>query len=304
MEGVTNVARHLAAVAADPRRPAVVGLCDAPEVRFVVGALRRRGHDVATRDDLAAHGFHVCDDDLEDELIRAVGVDVVVDVVAAQGELPRLDTFRRQPAQRGRPLHDQLHRFAGTTSGRKARFAAALAERVAPDRVPAPLRLVLEAAHDAVVRPVAGPAGAGRAAGTLGRTRQGRPQTSMPRTQRSPASPPQASHATRPGDGKPFVPRLKPSACLSTEWRAKYAFIFFTSASETVSPSASWWARRRPTSVKLPSGPALLDPAHRPPSDLLDPLRGSSSCRHPRTVGRRARVRIPTAVSPGRGPGP
>ena len=161
MEGVTNVARHLAALAARPRRPAVVGLCDAPEVRFVVGALRRLGHEVASRDALAAHGFHVCDDDLEDELIRAVGVDVVVDVVAAQGELPRLDTFRRQPAQRGRSLHDQLHRFAGTTSGRKARFAAALAERVARDRVPAPLRSVLEAAHHAVVRPVAGPAGAG-----------------------------------------------------------------------------------------------------------------------------------------------
>ena len=162
MEGVTNVARHLAAVAADPARPAVVGLCDAPEVRFVVGALRRRGHDVATRDDLAAHGFHVCDDDLEDELIRAVGVDVVVDVVAAQGELPRLETFRRQPAQRDRPLHDQLHRFAGTTSGRKARFAAALAEQVALDRVPAPLRLVLEAAHRAAApRPAAGPATAG-----------------------------------------------------------------------------------------------------------------------------------------------
>ena len=148
MEGVTNVGHHLAAIAADPDGAAVVGLCDAPEVRFVVGALRRRGHDVASRDDLAVHGFHVCDDDLEDELIRAVGVDEVVDVVATLGELPRLDTFRRQPAQRARSLHDQLHRFAGTTSGRKARFAAALAEQVVLDRVPAPLRNVLEAAHD------------------------------------------------------------------------------------------------------------------------------------------------------------
>jgi len=35
---------------------------------------------------------------------------------------------------------------------------------------------------------------------------------------------------TRPGEGNPSVPRLKPDAFLSTAWRAKYAFIFFTSA--------------------------------------------------------------------------
>ncbi len=148
MEGVTNVGHHLAAIAADPAAPRSSVCATHPRCGSSLGALRRRGHDVASRDDLAVHGFHVCDDDLEDELIRAVGVDEVVDVVATLGELPRLDTFRRQPAQRARSLHDQLHRFAGTTSGRKARFAAALAEQVVLDRVPAPLRNVLEAAHD------------------------------------------------------------------------------------------------------------------------------------------------------------
>lgn len=150
--GVTNVARHLGALAADPAAPAVVGLCDAPEVRFVVGALRRVGVEATTREALARSGFRVCDDDLEDELIRAVGADGVVDVLAGMGLLPRLRTFRDQPAQRGRSLHDQLHRFAGTTSGRKAAFAAALAGAVPADRVPVPLRCVLEDARAAVRR--------------------------------------------------------------------------------------------------------------------------------------------------------
>lgn len=150
--GVTNVARHLEALAVDPSGPAVVGLCDAPEVRFVVGALRRVGVEATTREALAQRGFHVCDDDLEDELIRAVGADGVVDALAGLGLLPRLRAFRDQPAQRGRSLHEQLHRFAGTTSGRKAAFAAAIAGAVPPDRVPVPLRGVLEDAWEALRR--------------------------------------------------------------------------------------------------------------------------------------------------------
>jgi hypothetical protein len=147
MDGVTNTSRHLAALSGSGA--AVVGLCDAGEVRFVVGALRRTGHDVLTRADLVPHGFFVCDDDLEDELLRAVGADAAAGVVAGLGEAGRLQTFRTQPAQRERALHAQLHRFAGTTSGRKERFAAALAEAVALDRVPAPLRGVLEVARRA-----------------------------------------------------------------------------------------------------------------------------------------------------------
>lgn len=151
-DGVTNVARHLRDLAAEPVAPAVVGLCDAPEVRFVVGALHRVGIEATTREALARRGFHVCDDDLEDELIRAVGTAGVVEVLGGLGLAPRLRTFRDQPAQRGRPLHDQLHRFAGTTSGRKSLVATALAAAVPLHRVPTPLRGVLEDAR-AAVRP-------------------------------------------------------------------------------------------------------------------------------------------------------
>ncbi len=148
MGGVTNLRHHLAAYdAAGPTRPAVAGLCDGSEIQVVVRALDRIGLSAGTVDDLAARGFFVCADDLEDELLRAVGTDRVFEVVADQGELGPLRTFRRQPAQRERSLQDQLHRFTGTTSGRKVRLAAALAEAVPLGRVPAPLRGVLEVAH-------------------------------------------------------------------------------------------------------------------------------------------------------------
>jgi hypothetical protein len=146
MGGVTNIRRHLTTYDA----LTVAGLCDGSEMRFFARALRRRGHEVESREDLAALGFFVCEDDLEDELIRALGTDAVVELVAREGELGLLHTFQQQPAQRGRSLHEQLHRFFGTKSGRKVRLAAALAAEVALDRVPTPLRGVLEFAHAAV----------------------------------------------------------------------------------------------------------------------------------------------------------
>lgn len=148
MQGVTNVLRYLREYRDRPGTT-VAGLCDRREVRFVAGALRRLGHDVDGRDDLAAYGFFVCDDDLEDELIRALGTAAVIDVIEGEGELGQLRTFQNQPYQRSRSLADQLHRFAGTKSGRKVRLAAALAEELPLDAVPAPLVDVLTCAHEA-----------------------------------------------------------------------------------------------------------------------------------------------------------
>src|SRR4051794_2580044 len=139
MGGVTNVRHHLAAARARPVPVRVVGMCDAGEVDVVLLAL---GLDSPL--ELAGHGFSVCDADLEDELIRACGPDVVLDVLDRLGLGARFATFRNQPAWRGRPLRDQLHRFAGTTSGRKAMFAAALAAELQPGQVPEPLSRLLE----------------------------------------------------------------------------------------------------------------------------------------------------------------
>ncbi len=94
---------------------------------------------------MASAGFFACVADLEEELIRCVGTAGVEAVARAHGELRALATFRRQPAHRGQAPDQQLHRFLGTTSGRKARYARALAERLDPSPLPAPLARLLAA---------------------------------------------------------------------------------------------------------------------------------------------------------------
>jgi hypothetical protein len=148
MGGVTNFRRHLVALrtASEPVR--VLGMCDADEAQFLVRALQVEGDGLRHAADLAGHGFYVCDGDLEDELIRALGPDRVVSVLGRLGLRARLATFQRQPAWRDRPLHEQLHRFAGVAAGRKTLLASALAECLAPGEAPAPLRrLVAEIAN-------------------------------------------------------------------------------------------------------------------------------------------------------------
>ena len=86
-----------------------------------------------------AGGLFVCDADLEDELIRAIGTDAMVAFVEAQGEGQAFDTFQRQPYQRGRPLGAQLRRFIGTRSGRKIRYGAALVDAMPLTAMPPPL---------------------------------------------------------------------------------------------------------------------------------------------------------------------
>jgi hypothetical protein len=141
MGGVTNVGRHLRELDGTAR---VLGLYDAPEERFVVRGLRSTGRDVTTRDDLHRLGFVVCDRDLEDELIRALGPARVEHVLAELGELERFRAFQRQPQWRGRDLADQLHRFAGTASGRKLLLARRLAEHLSPATTPAPLTTLVD----------------------------------------------------------------------------------------------------------------------------------------------------------------
>jgi len=88
-------------------------------------------------------GFYVCEADLEDELIRALGAAAVEHVVEAQGELGSFRTLQKQAAWRGRPTEDQLRRFMGSGGRRKIRYARLLVEALQPAQVPRPLDLVL-----------------------------------------------------------------------------------------------------------------------------------------------------------------
>jgi hypothetical protein len=144
MHGITNVSRDMTALVA--RGIDVAGLCDAGEVRYVRQALERCGVVVDDRSvgALERHGFFVCDVDLEDELIRALGESAAERFVESQGELETFRRFQRQPAQRERSLAAQLHRFVGTRSGRKHRYAPAMVDALDLARVPAPLDRLLD----------------------------------------------------------------------------------------------------------------------------------------------------------------
>jgi hypothetical protein len=122
----------------------LAGLCDAGEERDFQRGLERAGlGSDLSRADMEALGFYVCVQDLEDELIRALGADAVEKVVDAQGELGPFRTLQKQPAWRGRPREEQLRRFMGSGGRRKIRYARLLVEALDLTEVPRPLDLVL-----------------------------------------------------------------------------------------------------------------------------------------------------------------
>jgi hypothetical protein len=141
MGGITNLGHYVELLGPRGAGIHVAGLYDEPEVGAVRRGLMASG--IAAGEDLTVHGFHVCRSDLEDELLRALGVEVVLRIFEQDGEAGRFRTFQRQPAQRGRPIEAHLHRFLGIRAGRKIRYGRLLAEALDLDRVPAPLEAIL-----------------------------------------------------------------------------------------------------------------------------------------------------------------
>nr|WP_322098060.1 TOPRIM nucleotidyl transferase/hydrolase domain-containing protein [Nakamurella alba] len=144
MAGATNIRHCLAAFGVQGRGLRVVGLCDVAETRFFVEGLRRTGYGDPTPEDLPGLGFQICVKDLEDELIRALGVPVIEEILAAEGHLSSFRTFQRQPAQAGRPDTARLRRFFGSGSGRKIHYGPVLVRALGVERSPAPLKALLD----------------------------------------------------------------------------------------------------------------------------------------------------------------
>ena len=144
MGGAQAIARFLDEFGPAGRDVGLAGLCDAGEERDFRRALERAGLGSGlTRAAMERVGFYVCEADLEDELIRALGAPAVEGVIDAQGDLQAFRTFQKQPAWRERPVEEQLRRFIGTHSGRKVELAASLVGALDLARVPRPLDGVL-----------------------------------------------------------------------------------------------------------------------------------------------------------------
>jgi hypothetical protein len=123
----------------------LAGLCDVGEERLFLRGLERAGlGSELDRAGLEALGFFVCEADLEDELIRALGPEGMIALIASEGELPSFRTLQKQPAQRDRPIDRQLHRFLRSKSGRNTRYGRLIVEALDLTAVPRPLAAVLD----------------------------------------------------------------------------------------------------------------------------------------------------------------
>jgi hypothetical protein len=144
MGGSKNIARFLQQFGPGGLDVRLAGLYDEAEEGDFRRGLERAGlGSDLTRVDMERLGFFVCVADLEQELIRSLGVESVERIVEAQGESGPWLTFRKQPAQQGKTKEEQLRRFMGTLSGRKIRYASLLVDALDLARVPRPLDRVL-----------------------------------------------------------------------------------------------------------------------------------------------------------------
>jgi hypothetical protein len=144
MGGSKNIRRFLDAFGPAGQDVRLAGLCDEAEEPDFRRALERAGlGSDLSREEMERLGFFVCVADLEDELIRALGPEAVLQVIEGQGELAMFRTFRKQPEWRDRPAVEQLRRFLSVGSGRKIRLAPSLVEHLDLGHVPRPLDGVL-----------------------------------------------------------------------------------------------------------------------------------------------------------------
>lgn len=144
MGGAQAIGRHLDLYGPGGLDVRLAGLCDAAEERDFRRGLERAGLGTdLTRAGLERLGFYVCEADLEDELIRALGVPAVERVAEVNGDLGSFRTLQKQPAWLGRPAEEQLRRFMGSGGSRKIRYARLLVEALDLARVPRPLDGVL-----------------------------------------------------------------------------------------------------------------------------------------------------------------
>jgi hypothetical protein len=142
MGGAKNIARFLERFGPHGSDVSVAGLYDVAEEPDVRRGLERAGFGSGSLLDLEMLGFYACIEDLEDELIRALGPERVVSLVDDRGELGPFRTLQKQPEWRGRPLDQQLRRFLGNAS-RKIDYAPLLVDALDLASAPRPLDAVL-----------------------------------------------------------------------------------------------------------------------------------------------------------------
>jgi len=91
MGGATNIGRFLAVFGPRGRNLRIAGLCDAAEAGYFARALEKAGIDGR----VGSARVFVCDRDLEDELIRALGGSAVEAIIERAGSSPSSEASNR-----------------------------------------------------------------------------------------------------------------------------------------------------------------------------------------------------------------
>lgn len=140
--GATNIARFLELLGPAGHDVRLGGLCDEGEETEFRIALETAGlgSDLG-RAEMERLGFYVCQDDLEEELIRALGAERMAALIESQGQIRRFRSFQNQPAQRHKTIEQQLWRWLGN---HKIRYAPLMVEALELDEIPRPLQMVLD----------------------------------------------------------------------------------------------------------------------------------------------------------------
>jgi len=139
--GATNIGRFLELLGPGGHDVRLAGLCDEGEEREFAFAVEQVGlGEVVDRSGLERLGFFVCVRDLEEELIRALGSDRMLDLIESQGQIRRFRSFQNQPAQRHKTIETQIWRWLGN---HKIRYAPLMVGALEPGQAPRPLEGVL-----------------------------------------------------------------------------------------------------------------------------------------------------------------
>ncbi|MGI5153802.1 TOPRIM nucleotidyl transferase/hydrolase domain-containing protein [Microbispora sp. CA-102843] len=145
--GAHAIGRFLTTLGPPDSRVRLAGLYDLHEEEIFRRAMvANQVGSPRTRGDMEHLGFYVCVNDLEDELIRAVGTAGVEALFDSQGDLGSFRSLQSQPVWRGRDLEAQMRRFLGSGARRKLRYARLLVEAAGGrDALPRPLDALLTA---------------------------------------------------------------------------------------------------------------------------------------------------------------
>ena len=139
--GATNIDRFLEVLGPAGYDVGLAGLCDRGEESDFRTALETAGLGVGVdRRHMERLGFFVCQDDLEEELIRALGAERMLALIESQGQSRRFRSFQNQPAQRHKSIEQQIWRWLGN---HKIRYAPLMVRALDLDAVPRPLAGVL-----------------------------------------------------------------------------------------------------------------------------------------------------------------